>query len=197
MKGRVRLGRCKWCDDYKELLEMPLIFLGDPSQSSGRNITLQIYVICIYIFRIFPFCNQLPLFSQYICICAFKFYIKIWFDSIGPIKCPNQDFNFLPEVPTQVNYEMVYCLKKSSSTYPFHSYLLYKICDISWFVPIKTKELLSQFNLKTNLIHLDPLEWEANAQLNLNSQFSWNSWKSIIVVSDIIKFHVLHKRLLL
>ncbi len=97
-------------DDFKELLEISLIFLGmmpadkikfriPGPMHHARWMSKAIYSLKIFIFR-----NEFKLTAreekslQDICVFILKFYIKMWFQATSAVKAPNLDLNYLREI---------------------------------------------------------------------------------------------------
>lgn len=93
-------------DDYKELLQLSISFLGGDGgdfYTCGSTSHARFMSKCIYCLKIFLFRNHFKLTKKElnsvrdISIFIVKLYIKYWYSCTNPIKAPNQDLNFICE----------------------------------------------------------------------------------------------------
>ena len=104
-------------DDYRELLELTMIFLGGIPKK-GILFCIPGAVSCagcmakaIYAFKIYLFQDQFHVSKREknslrrICIFLSRVYIRAWFLSTEAIKTPYQDFQFMREL---INYQDIY-----------------------------------------------------------------------------------------
>lgn len=120
-------------DDYKEFLELALIFLGGDEQSKitfktpGAIHHARWLAKALYSFKIYLFRKQFKLTKteekglRDICIFLIRLYIKAWFTAPLAIKAPNQDFNFLKNLSSYYDNEVAQTALK-------------KICGHLWYL---------------------------------------------------------------
>lgn len=94
-------------DDYRELLELTVIFLGGKLPNNirfkmpgaihhARWMAKAIYSLKIYLFREqFHLTPKEESALRSICVFIVRLYIKVWFNSASSIKAPLQDLNFI------------------------------------------------------------------------------------------------------
>lgn len=96
-------------DDYKELLELTLIFLGEYNvevrfRLPGSISHARWMAKAIYSLKIFMFASEFQLTKKEkdslrdICSFIVKFYVKIWFQSTKPIQAPRLDLSFIKDL---------------------------------------------------------------------------------------------------
>lgn len=97
-------------DDYKEFLELVLIFLGEFSsikiiiKTPGEIHHARWMAKVLYSFKIYLFRDQFHLNKNEknglkdICIFVIRFYVKLWFGASNAIVAPYQDLNFIKNV---------------------------------------------------------------------------------------------------
>lgn len=129
-------------NDYKELLELSIIFLNGNvdkklkihppgAMHQARWMSRAIYCLKIYIFR-----NQFPLSSfekngiRDICVFIVRFYLKAWFSCTVPVRAPANDLNFIQ------------CLKLYESEHPkISKAAIKKISNHLWYLSEETAAL--------------------------------------------------------
>lgn len=93
-------------NDYKELLELVVLFLGGDLGEYNFKQLIPIHHArwmskAIYSLKIFMFRDQFKLAKSEldgirdICVFIVRLYVKVWFGCSEAVKAPNQDFNFL------------------------------------------------------------------------------------------------------
>lgn len=101
---RQQLQRKQIRDDYKELLELALTFLGDKCgnfRTCGATSHARFMSKCIYCIKIYLFRDHFKLtMNELNCVrdmsvFVVKLYIKQWYCCTNAIESPNQDLNFL------------------------------------------------------------------------------------------------------
>lgn len=99
-----QLSKSQIRDDYKEFLQLALIFLGEGqfgfrtpgATSNARWMSKRIYSLKMFIFR-----NQFSLSNSNlaglrdICVFLIKLYVKCWYKCTNAISAPFQDLNFV------------------------------------------------------------------------------------------------------
>lgn len=95
-------------DDYKELLQLALIFIGDTTNTTfrlpgpmhhARWMAKALYSLKVYIFREeFQLTAQEVTNLRDICIFIVRFYLRAWFRCTKPSEAPNCDLLFLREM---------------------------------------------------------------------------------------------------
>lgn len=93
-------------DDYREFIELALIFLGEddiPFRLPGPTSHARWMAKGLYDLKIFLFREQFNLTARElngirdICIFLIRIYIKAWFGCTNAIEAPNQDYNFVKD----------------------------------------------------------------------------------------------------
>lgn len=97
--------------DYKELLQLTLIFFGDGSDSGniafprpGAMHHARFMSKAIYSLKIFMFASVFKLTShqkssvRYFCMFVVQFYVKAWFGCTNALAAPKQDLNFIKSI---------------------------------------------------------------------------------------------------
>lgn len=106
---QLRKKQCR--DDYKEFLQLVLIFLDAPN---ARNISLRlpgpthharwmakaIYSLKMYLFRKQFLTKSEVITLRGICIFIVRLYVKFWFGCSNAIEAPNQDLQFIKDAIT-------------------------------------------------------------------------------------------------
>lgn len=105
-RDELRQNVCR--DDYKELLQLGLVFLnkGDGivlkkpgAMHHARWMAKAIYCLKIFLFRqTFPLTPRETLWLRDLCIYIVRFYIKFWFRSTIPSEAPNNDLVLLRQL---------------------------------------------------------------------------------------------------
>lgn len=91
--------------DYKEFLELALIFLGERfkfhtpgATSNARWMSKAIYSLKIYVFRDqFTLTKREACGIRDVCIFLIRLYIRVWFGCTNAIAAPLQDLNFIKD----------------------------------------------------------------------------------------------------
>lgn len=103
---RQKLTESQSRNDYKEFLELTLIFLGEGGynfRTPGPTSHARWMAKGIFDFKIFLFRDQFHLTARElaglrdVCIFLVRIYIKVWFGCTNAIAAPNQDFNFVKD----------------------------------------------------------------------------------------------------
>lgn len=141
-------------DDYRELLELTVIFLGGKLSNDisfkipgaihhARWMAKAIYSLKIYLFREqFQLTPKEESALRSICIFIVRLYIKVWFNSPSSIKAPLQDLNFIKNL---LNYTTIDKDISHNATKKFCGHLWYlsaELCAFAFFddaVPLETK----------------------------------------------------------
>lgn len=122
-------------EDYRELLELTVIFLGGvPSRGisfrlpgaihHARWMTKAIYSLKIYLFRNqFHLTQHEEIAIKSICIFIVRLYIQVWFDAPLSYKAPFQDLNFLKNL-----------LKYNSIDKKISQIAVKKMCNHLWYL---------------------------------------------------------------
>lgn len=104
---RDQLSKSHSRDDYRELLQLTMAFLGENIHSfraPGPTSNARWMAKAIYSFKISLFRDQFHLTPRElkglagICIFLVRLYIKAWFSCTNAISAPNLDFNFIKNV---------------------------------------------------------------------------------------------------
>jgi len=105
-------------DDYRELLELTVIFLGGKLSNDNsfkipgaihhaRWMAKAIYSLKIYVFREqFHLTPKEESALRSICIFTVRLYIKVWFNSPSSIKAPLQDLTFMKNLLHYVSKDL-------------------------------------------------------------------------------------------
>lgn len=125
-------------DDYKELLELTLIFLGQKEgvikfRPPGAIHHARWMAKAIYSLKIFMFSSQFHLTTKElnalrdICLFIVKFYVKIWFQCTKPLQAPRLDLQFMKDIKAYASVD-----KETSSV------VLNKLRTQSWYLAEET-----------------------------------------------------------
>lgn len=98
-------------DDYKELLDLTIIFLGGYKSKKKINFRqpgpmhhARWMAKAIYCLKIFMFASQFNLRNHElnalrdVCLFVVKFYVKIWFQCTKPLQAPRLDLQFMKDI---------------------------------------------------------------------------------------------------
>ncbi|XP_050532291.1 uncharacterized protein LOC126900540 [Daktulosphaira vitifoliae] len=139
-RAMLRIGCFR--DDYKELLELSIIFLNGDSDKKikihppgamhqARWMSRAIYCLKIYLYRKQYLLKTFEINAiRNICIFIIRFYLKAWFNCTEPSKAPNNDLNFIKELKL---YEKEQPLIAKAA--------LNKICNHLWYLTEETAAL--------------------------------------------------------
>lgn len=133
---RQKLDETHIRDDYKELLEIALVFLGEEDldfRTPGPTSHARWMAKGIYSFKMFLFREQFHLVAKEqngmrdVCIFMIRIYIKAWFGCTNAIEAANQDYNFVKD---SVAYAEIDSMVSST--------LLKKIANHLWYLSQET-----------------------------------------------------------
>lgn len=144
-------------DDYKEFLELVLIFIGGHFEKKikihppgamhqARWMARAIYCLKIFIFRhqYHVSANEKKAIGE-VCIFIVKFYVKAWFTCTLPIKAPNLDLQFIKSLKS---YEIVDSQISTAAIKKLCNHLWYlneEAAALAFFdesIPLETKQLM-------------------------------------------------------
>ncbi|KAL4113207.1 hypothetical protein QTP88_016873 [Uroleucon formosanum] len=173
-------------EDYRELLELTIIFLGGvpPRGLSfkipgaihhARWMAKAIYCLKMYIFRN-HFNLQHREEKSIADICVFIIYINVWFKAPLTSSAPLQDLTFLKDLNTdfEEEYRKQYVLKPNQVTTILNK-------SIEDFICSESMELFNRFKIIIDFINIDPSSWQNNESYKKAAAII----KNIPVVNDV------------
>lgn len=153
-------------DDYLELLELALIFLGESPykgirfKAPGAMHHARWLAKALYALKMFMFRGQFRLLARElkglrdVCIFVIRFYIKAWFTAPLAIQAARHDLTLLQELIQYSAFHETICRAALSKLVNHFSYLSEDIILLSLFddgVPVETKvEIISAINTQTS-----------------------------------------------
>lgn len=129
-------------DDYKELLELTILFLSEndcnitkirPPGALHQARWMARAIYCLKIFLLRSQYSMLPeeiIALEDVCVFIIKFYIKAWFECPTAYKAPNLDLNFIKQLKAYENVDKV-----------ISAVALKKICGHLWYLVEETSSL--------------------------------------------------------
>lgn len=178
-------------DDYKEFLELTLVFVGViPEKFSFRKpgachharwMAKAIYVLKMYLFR-----EQLPLKKgednklRQICVFVTTVYVKAWFTSTNSVKAPYHDLQFLKELN---NFKAINSKLATVAINKFMNHLWYlspELAIVAIFdkeVPLETKlKIVAKLHTEKEQIPIDAVP--EDDQVYTSEKFSVKRFQS-------------------